>query len=434
MKNKVFNLIGSIAFSIYFFSICSNNSYAINLNINFEPRCESVLLFNFDTENIVYEKNPDKKAYPASLTKIMTYIIVRENVPDLDNTSITVDSEILKSLIGTGSSLSHIKGGDILTIRQLLHCLLIKSGNDAALILADFIGQGSIDNFVQMMNKKAKDLGCKNTNFVNAHGLDHTDHYSTAKDILKMTRYAITLPDFMEISSTVISKILGENRPSLITTNFMIDLARGGKYYYKYAKGIKTGYDVTSGRCLVSTASNNVHSYLCVALGGRDSYKQENRPEENLAMLDSKKIYQWAFSNLKIKEIANKNNPLSKIKVKLSSKKDYITPYPRSNAYTMLPKNINPSSVDVILNTPEYINAPIKENQKIGTATLKYENFDITTIDIVSNEKLEANIFLLIIHHILSSWFKIFIITAIFYILYKGFVRYSRIKKKTYRK
>ena len=344
---------------------------------------------------------------PASITKIMTYIVTSEHVNDIEHTNVTIKKAILDKLLGTGSSLSGIKANETLNINQLLHCMMIKSGNDAALVLADFIGNGNIETFVTMMNEKAKELNCNNTHFTNPHGLYDENHYTTASDLIKITKYAMTLPGFTEITSKVTSDILGSDRYPLVTTNSLIDPVRGGKYYYKYAKGIKTGFDTLAGRCLVSSASNNGYTYICIAL-----------------------------NNLALKPIIDTNKPVGEVKLNFAWKKDTLQLFPATDYSAMLPKGVMPSSIDVKMNVPNSINATVKAGQKVGTATLSYANNEIAIIDLVSEETINRNYFLFIsfiIRSIFSSiWFKIafflFLVLATFYVFM--FFKYNKIKKK----
>lgn len=428
-KKFVLSLIVSI---FTFFNLtCNLTTNSINFNLDFEPACESLLLLNLDTDSVIYSKNSNKKMYPASTTKIMTAIIVLENIPDIDNTTVVIKKSILDSLLGTGSSLSGIKADETLSINQLLQCLLIKSGNDAALTLADYVGNGNIQNFVDMMNKKAQDLGCTNTHFVNPHGLHDDNHYTTAEDLIKMTKYAMTLPNFVDITSKVISYALGENRYPLVTTNSLIDPIRGGKYYYRFAKGIKTGYDSLAGRCLVSSATNKGYTYLCVALGGFST-------TENNAMADSKALYEWVFKNLELKNILNKDKPLSEIKLNLAWKKDTLQLFPAKDCTAILPKDVNPTSVNIKIDKPDYVNASIKAGQKIGTATLSYANNDLMTVDLISTENVNRSNILFtiyIIKNIINSiWFKIALILSIilivFYVVYMIKINKNNKKKR----
>lgn len=407
-----------LAFIVVF---ASNLIFAANFNIDFTPSCEALYLYNLDTNTVVYDKNGNKKMFPASLTKIMTYILVAENINDFDNTQITAKKELLDSLLGTGSSVSGIKANDTLSVMQLLHCLMIKSGNDAALILADFVSNGSVNSFVEMMNNKAKELGCSGTHFVNPHGFHHDDHYTTANDLIIMTKHAMNLPHFMEICSMPTSYIMGQDKYPLVTTNSMIDQSRGGRYYYQYARGIKTGHTDESGWCLVSSAVYNGSSYLCVALGAPIKDASGNKITDNYAMLDSKAIYKWAFTNLELKPILKKNEPLSEIKLNLTTNKDTTLLHPTDNYSALLPKAVSATSIDIKVEKPDSVDAPIQVGQKLGTAVLSYANKEIARVDLVSAENVDRNIILYIIQCIsnivASIWFKIAVAIVIILIV-----------------
>ena len=395
----------------------NNIVLASNFNPNFTPTTKAISLINLDTDTQVYAKNPDEKMYPASTTKIMTYIVVVEHISDLENTMVTVHEKVLKILEGTGSSLAEIKDGDVLSIKQLLYCMMVPSGNDAAVVLADFVGNGNIQSFVDMMNEKAKALGCDSTHFANPDGLHDPLHYTTANDLAKIAQYALTLPDFIDITSTT-SYTLSEDRNSLITTNFMINKnAESGYYYYQYAKGIKTGHTDEAGYCLVSTASADGYTYLCVALGAPSMDQNGNDIKENNAMLDSRQLYRWALTSLDIKPLVSVEEPLGEVKIGLSLKKDSILLFPEKRVSTVLPKNISPSSLEIKVEKPEFINAPILKGQKIGTAIFNYANQEITRIDLVANENVNKSFVLSFFntcYKIISS--KVFIISAITFI------------------
>lgn len=422
--------------SIYFFltiitSLFTNTVIAANFNIDFTPQCEALYLYNLDTETVAYEKNGQKKMYPASLTKVMTYIITAESINNFDNVTITIRKEIIDKILGTGSSVANLKAGDTLTVTQLLHCMMIKSGNDAALVLADYIGNGDVDKFVQMMNDKATELGCQNTHFMNPHGLHDDNHYTTAQDLGIMTKYAMTLQSFMDISSQSTSYILGEDKYPLVTTNSMIDQARGGKYYYQYARGIKTGHTDEAGYCLVSSAVCNGYSYICVALGAPIKDANGNAIQDNYAMLDSKALYKWAFTNLELKQVLKKNDPISEINLKLTNDKDSILLYPAENYSVLMPKSVKASSVDIRVEKPDNVDAPIKTGQKIGSAVLSYANRELARIDLVAAEDVDRNLILYIIQcigNIISSvWFKITlgVVAALIIIYIILFIKYN---------
>lgn len=413
-------------------------SALVKQDIGFEPKSKSVLLVNLDTGLPVYEKDADARLPMASLTKIMTAILTIEAIeklPERENTKVLVKDEILKLLEGTGSSMSNIKKNKELTVMQLLHCLMIPSGNDAALILADFIG-GSIQSFVELMNKRAKELGCNNTHFVNPHGLDSDDHYSTARDLTAMQNHAKNLPFYTDVTSLATSKILGDDGPLLVTSNFMIDKNRGGKYYYKYAKSGKTGSDTNAGKCLISMADNGKYSYICTVLGGFP----ENNSNDNMAMLETKSLYDWAFKNLEMRKVAWKNTPVGEVKLNFAWGRRSLFLNPAKDYSVMLPKDILTSSLDYKINIPDLINAPVFVGQNLGTATLSYANSPVVTIDLVSNDAIKRSNILFILSLIrgvfTSLWFRLFagIILALFTFYVMLLVKQNKRRKRRRRR
>ena len=310
MKRKSLRLISFLVTLFIIISLSVLPTSAISYSNDVKTLSDSILLVNMDTGQVVFEKDPDSKRYPASTTKIMTYIVAVENIADLDNTRIPIKQEVLDTLKGTGSSMANLEAhvGKTMSAIDLLYSMMVPSGNDASVVLADYVGGGSIDKFVDMMNAKAKELGCENTHFQNPDGLHHDDHYTTARDLYKMTNYALTLPKFEKITNTTTYYCEGDNYP-LITTNYMIDQNRGGQYYYMYANGIKTGTTNEAGRCLVTTATADGYSYMAILLHA--PYYEYGRDESELT-------YEEVFKECEKKTSQNGNTVY-----KISSKSDY---------------------------------------------------------------------------------------------------------------
>ena len=419
---KIFTLIISAAIVLSaFFAVPVN---AAEFQINFQTECKSVYLENLDTGIVVYTKEPEARRYPASTTKIMTYIITAENVEDFKNTFVTIKAKTLKLLEGTGSSVAGLEPDEKLSIYQLLNCLMIPSGNDAALVLADYIGNGSIQNFVDMMNRKAEELGCTGTHFSNPHGLNDPNHYTTVSDMAKITKYALKMPDFEEISNTTYSECLGEDR-YLITTNYMIDENRGGSYYYPYAKGIKTGSTGNdSGYCLVSTAEKDGFSYLCIAYGAKYENEETEEYYENGAMIDSKKLYEWAFNKLEMKTVIDKNELVKEIGLKFAWNRDSIQLSPKESYSTILPTDVKLSSIDRVYDIPESIDAPVKAGDKVGTVTLSYADQELGKVDLVISETVERSELLIAMDAmkkiVTSIWFMMAVGVAV--VLFFGYI------------
>jgi D-alanyl-D-alanine carboxypeptidase len=380
---------------LFFVAVWGEKYGAFSFYNGDEIKTDSVLLVNTDTQLPVFEKNPEKRRSMASLTKIMTYIIVLENVKDLKGEKVKVKKQVL-SLVDEDSSIVGLKENDELTVFDLLHCLMIKSGNDAALVLADYVGKNSIDNFVNMMNTKTQELGCTDTHFVNADGMFNENHYSTAKDMYKITSYAMKLPYFMEICGKTRYKVFDDERSILRTTNKMMEPGER-EYYYPYVKGIKTGWHSEAGRCLISYATKDSVSYICVAMGGPETDINGDKIKENFAMLDTKKLYTWAFENLALKTMVNKDAPLGQVKLKYSWGKDKIILSPGIAVRMIVPKDLEFSNLDVEYVLPDFINAPVEAGDLVGTAKLKYDNNLLLETNLVSSETAQFNFFAFII-------------------------------------
>jgi len=447
MKKKLFSLITLIlAVCILIPSISVG---AATYKIDFATTTKALELINIDTGTVVYQKNADQKVEMASTTKIMTYIITAEKIKNLD-TKITVPQAVIDSLSGTGSSMSGLIGGETLTALQILNCMMVPSGNDAAAVLADYVGGGDANKFVEMMNAKAKELGCKNTHFVNPHGLHDPDHYTTADDMAKIAKYALSLPHFTEITSQISYSIPATNKSAkpreIGATNYMIcPNAEQGYYYYKYATGIKTGTTDEAGYCLVSSATKDNSSYLCVALGAPEIDANGKHVSINGAMVDSKKLFQWAFSSLKLKTVINNTDKLGEVKLAYAWNKDTLAYTAEKSYSTILPNDVDASSVIITPHLPKSVTAPVKKGYVIGTATISYAGQELTTVNLVAAESVERSELLHTVDAakliFTSTWFLVIvaliIILLIIYIILA--IMYNRKKKnlrrvKKYRK
>ena len=226
-------------------------------------RTSAVLLMNADTGEILYEENADVKMEIASTTKILTAIAV------IENADIFMTYTIPKEAVGVDGSSIYLQTGDKWRILDLLYGLILRSGNDAAVALA-IATSGSVSEFASLMNRTAEKAGAVNSHFVNPHGLHDADHYSTARDLAKITAYAMKCPIFAEICGTKthrceIEKGLGREKVTFYNKNKLL-------YSYPRATGVKTGYTKYSGRCLVSAAEDGGVRLVCVALNVYDTY------------------------------------------------------------------------------------------------------------------------------------------------------------------
>lgn len=440
---SIFVKVISLVFTLCILLTSTVSVGAISYSNDVKTESDSILLVNMDTGQPVFEKDADSKRYPASTTKIMTYIVAVEHIDDLDNTRIPIKQEVLDVLDGTGSSIANVEShvDDTMSAIDLLYSMMVPSGNDAAVVLADYVGGGSIDAFVQMMNEKAEELGCENTHFANPDGLHDEQHYTTARDLYKMATYALTLPRFAEITNTTEYYCEGDDYP-LITTNYLIDEWRGGEYYYMYAKGIKTGTTDQAGRCLVTTATADGYSYMAVLLHA--PYK-EGEIEDYGTFTDAADLFRWSLTQLELNTVATRNTPVCEQKIRLAWGKDSVLLVPETNLSAIVPKGYDEKSIIVETDVPETFDAPITTDMVVGTATIYYkddtmtEKEELATVNLIPSESVDRSGFLYVIDIIWSImqsyWFIVAVaVIVIILIIYFIISKISRRRSKKRRK
>lgn len=401
----------------------------------FELDAHTAILYSLDTGDILYSKNADEKVYPASLTKMLSAIVLIENTPDLDKEILTYTNEANNEILGTGSVVVGLKIGEQITARQALSLLLISSGGDVAYAIAHHYG-GNTDGFVALMNEKAKEIGLASSHFGNPVGLHDDETYTTGSDILTLTKYALKHEVFKEVTSTVRYTLAPTNMCSkerhYSTTNFLTNPTTN--YYYQYAKGVKTGFTTEAGRCVVSTASYNGYNYLCVIMGC------ENKDGRRHEFMDSRNLYRWAFNNFEYKSLLDTTKPITEIEVELSLETDHIPLYAEQNLAKIFPKNADTSTITIKPNLiSDTIDAPIKAGTVLGTADIIYSEEKIGTVNLVAGEAVNSSFILVVARFFknifTSTAFKIILaIIGIAILVYIAMIIKLNYGRKTHRK
>lgn len=367
---------------------------AITFDNDVQLNSEAAYMINLDTNEVVYAKNSDQQRVPASLTKIMTCLIVLEayngDAEKLQSISASGGSDAFDELDGTGCSNADIRRGEEVTYYDLLHALMIPSGCEAANILAiDMCG--SIEAFVEKMNEKAQELEMTGTHFSNAHGLFADNNYTTCEDMAKLSIYAMNkYPLFMEICSKP-SYVMTptEEHPEgtkIIASNKM--LIEGSQYYYRFAKGIKTGFLDAAGRCLVSTAERNGYTYMIVTMGA-DGYDQDGN-STMYNCLDHKELYDWAFTELEYTVIVDESSEKGEVAVEYG-KADYVCVRPQISYSRLWPQNVPVSQIRQKITLDKSVVAPVEVGQKLGTLELTYDGQTVITVDLVAVSGVERD-------------------------------------------
>lgn len=340
-----------------------------NLKI-YSPSC---ILIDADSGKIIYEKNIHEKMYPASTTKIMTAILAIEKC-DLKELATVSENSVSEESVPEGYVRSHLVPGESFTIEQLLNVLLIPSANDAAIVLAEHISK-STGEFSNLMNKKAEELGCKNTHFVNPNGVHNNNHYSTVYDMCLIARYAMNNETFRNIvcktSYTLppTDKYTEDDREFQTTNDLLFTKTKNGKEnpcFYEYATGVKTGFTDEAGYCLVASAKKDNNNYIAVTFGNNE--KIDGKSER---AVDCTTLFNYAIENYKEKNIFTKNTVVKQVNVELPSRKN--EPVQTEPLNILIENTVSVKTTENIENiTPkitiqENLKTPILEGTILGT-------------------------------------------------------------------
>ena len=370
---------------------------AISYEPDFTLTSKAVYLENLDTGLVLYEKNADQQMYPASLTKIMTAILVLENVKDLDQETAAYPMWIQDMLYGTNASLGGLIVGEKLTIRQLLTSALVQSGNESAMILAGYVGSGGmadfmprdITTFVEMMNDKAKALGCMGTHFTNPTGLHSDNHYSTARDMAIMAKYAMQNPVFSSLVKNYAVQLGQTNKHSDLwqySTNKM--LLTSSPYYYAPVVGIKTGSTDEAGRCVISQAEDNGYRYFCVVMGAPSTAAE---PFPNF--IETRQLYRWAFGTFSLKTLLEQGELMAEVPVKYSGDGKIAKLAVKDDVVKLLRNDISSDSIIYHTELPESIEAPVAAGDSVGTLHIMLMGEEIGTAELVATQDFSLSWF-----------------------------------------
>ena len=342
---------------------------------NFDVKARTAILQDYYSGEILYEKEPDRSIYPASMTKIMTAIIAFDLIKsgDLQLNEKFIISEKAWRLSTSGYSSMFIMVGDEVSVENLLKGIIIASGNDACIALAEGIA-GTENEFAILMTTKAKELGMENTNFTNSSGINDPDNYSTVRDILKMSKYLIkNHPNFYKMFAekeftwgrTGGDPITQGNRNPLLYKNLGAD-------------GIKTGYLAVEKYSLASSIIRNGRRLIAVASGFNT---------KNLRSKESTKLLTYGLTNYDLVKINEANKPVYKIDVWLG-KENFVKAYTNEDIYKTI-KKAKKKLLKVSVNYEGPVEAPIKKDQKVGILKVVYDDELFGEFDLLSSKEVK---------------------------------------------
>lgn len=387
-----------------------------------------VILLDLSTGNVLYSKNAKKKIYPASLTEIMTAVVVLENA-NLEKL-FEADETALSNVRESDSKMGILKG-ERLSVRQLLYGMLLSSASDAANVLAQGVG-GSIDKFVEKMNLKAKELGLKNTNFTNPTGFHDERHVSTAADMAKLTRYAMSIPEFCEIVKTSSYNIMAteqyENERKIINRNHFVSTLLRRDYYYKYSTGIKTGYTVEAKSCIAASVKKNNVELLCLIFGAKT--------QDNIAMsfVDCKNLFDYIFENYNSLEVVNSDEIVAQTKLVNSRRNNKVLLKTGEGLAALKHKDKKKLEITYKDFVPNEISAPVKAGEELGKREYFLNGASVGVVSLVADKDYKFDPITFFINKLIaflkSPWLFVCIGVIIILLILKERHRRKLIRKK----
>lgn len=354
--------------------LCVLNVYAKE---DYAPSAKSAILIDNATGEVLFEKNADERLAPASMTKLGSMLLIMEAI-DSGNISFDDEVTISEEAASMGGSQVFLEAGEVYKVHDLLKGVAIASGNDAVVALAEKIA-GSQSEFVDAMNKRFKEIGATNTNFVNAHGLDTENHYSTARDMAIIARELLKHESILEYTS-IYEEYLEKNdgtKTWLVNTNKLVR-------FYNGVDGLKTGFTENAGYCLTATAKKDNFRLISVVMG-EDS--TENRSSDTVKMLN------YGFNTFKVNIIKTNDEILGKVRVE-GGKENYADIVLLNDATELLKNTDDISNYEFILKV-DTIKAPVKKGDIVGSAEIiDNEGNIVDEVDVTVNKDiLKANLF-----------------------------------------
>lgn len=348
------------------------------------PNAKSAILIEASTGKVLYEKNADEALAPASMTKIMTLLLTMEAI-DKGNIKLDDMVRVSEKAAKMGGSQVFLAANDEYKLEEIIKAVCIASGNDAAVVLAEAIG-GSIENFIDMMNKKARELSLTSTNFVNPYGLDADGHLTSARDMAIMARELVKHELILKYSS-IYEEYLNKpdgTRVWMVNTNKLVR-------FYSGVDGLKTGYTGKAGYCLTSTGIWNGMRLISVVMGEET---QENRTDDTVSMLN------YGKSAYKINKIIEKGKSLGEINIELGTKiKEEITIMEDAKDLIKISDDMPNYSYKI---TTSDITAPVKNGDKIGKVDIYSNNEKLMTLDLTVKNDVEKCSIVSLIKRIIS--------------------------------
>ena len=389
---------------------------------DFEVTAEAAYIVNLDTNLVVYEKNSETPLVAGSLTKLMTMILLLKNYQDqLDTITVTAPGYIYDYLYGKGASSADIRRGETHTLRTLLYAMEVQSGNEAAYIVADYMGGGSIDNFVAMMNAEAEAIGCTGTTFTDPCGLDE-GNITTARDSYLLLRAAMEYDAFVEAAGVYtwqVPQSSAHDAPyTIISTNRMISSA--SELYRSYTQGGKTGSLSSGWQNFASWHTQDGETYISVLLHSSDEIG--TTPAE----IETGQLMDWVFATFGVGAALDTTQPISELPVRYATEAESVMLYPVDNMMTLLPREGGAAVTEQTFYVPDTLTTPVTPCDVVGSVTISIEGEEVGTVDLIAGSNVSRNQVLYTLSRVgeffSSTYFKVVVILTMVTVAIYAFV------------
>lgn len=370
------------------------------------------LLMDANSGKILYEKNMEEKRYPASTTKIMTAILALENCDLSEEAKVSYNAVYS---IPSGYSTANLQVGEVFTIEQMLYALLLPSANDAAVVIAEHIS-GSVEEFSNLMNSKAKELGCTNTHFVNPNGIQNENHYSTAHDLAIIGRYAMQNETFRNMVKTTSYTLPATEKYNKFDRKFVNtnDLIRSslkdtpGNYYYPYATGIKTGFTSAAMNCIVASAEKDGAEFIVVILGAGQTDSGDSE-----RYLDCISLFNYGFDSYTSKVLKKENEILQQIKISgATMETKNVDVLVKEEIKVLIPTNEDVENIEPTITFQDNLKAPLSKGTTVGKITYTIDGTEYSS-SLILADNVEKSSFLVILFRIVLIIFILYLVVII---------------------
>lgn len=377
------------------------------------PNADAAYVMDSRSGDVIYTLNPDKRVYQAGLTNLMTAIIALESKNLAD--TCTVTAEALDGITYDQPQFG-MKEGEVFTVEQLLHAIILNSNNDASNTLAIGVA-GSVSAFVDLMNQKAAELGLSGTHFANPSGYQNENHYTTAADMAVLSQYVMKNQTFMQIAATQKYTFPASNvrssEKTILSTNHLVSRYKYPYHYYANATGLKSGNSTDAGYCLAASAVKGNLSIISVVMGAPNA----DAKDKAYSFTDTKAIFDYVFENYQAVLLAKKGDVIHDTKVSEAKNSTRLALTVEEDIYATMKNTADPEMIKNEVTLTEEAKAPIEQGSLFGTVTYTYNERELRTVNLVAANEVKRDFILHIINSILGFIFNPIVLLIIIAVL-----------------